>query len=346
MAKCTSDSIWLKYRSMQTSTGFSFSNLIQPGVLHATQSIGIALGNEHTASDFRDLVYPVVKNWHKFDPHTRMHTRGDLAPSRISFTNAQRLRLNKYVITCRMCASRNVSGYAFPTAASAAELSAISDLFLSAAELCAVSERSDIIRPGNDCKIHSHTRSVLRAEGIHLLLPSQMHFQSLSGATRHWPTGRAVIYEPDTFILSVNQEDHFRLVSTVLGADIVACFRRYCTLLEHFRAAARADGRDWAYCERLGYLTTNIADLGFRAVIRVQVPLLSDRGYVQLEELAAQHDLQATYRQDSEWELSNRTRIGLTEVEIIQSLIDGVAKIISVEERLEEVRACESKRLL
>lgn len=164
--------------------------------------------------------------------------------------------------------------------------------------------------------------------------PSKAHYLSLSGSTRHWPKGRSVISN-DTYKATINHSDHLSLVAKEVGGDIATCFQRFCFVLGHLRAAIRADGRDWAFCDRLGYLTSNIADLGTRAVITIAVPLFSRKGHVQMEAIAAQHDLQASFRNGT-WELSNRTRIGLNEVDILQRLVDGVDTILSVETMLEE----------
>jgi len=36
----------------------------------------------------------------------------------------------------------------------------------------------------------------------------------------------------------------------------------------------------------------------------------------------------------SKWDISNKQQIGLTEVQLVQSMIDGVKKLIALEEKL------------
>jgi len=110
MAKYLSDRTWLKYRDVKTATGFSFSNLIQCGVMQRASAIGIVLGDEHSSEVFKDLVHPIVKAWHKIDPHYQKQTQGDLDASKLVLTDIQRLRFQAKVVSCRICCSRNLSG--------------------------------------------------------------------------------------------------------------------------------------------------------------------------------------------------------------------------------------------
>jgi protein-arginine kinase len=207
-----------------------------------------------------------------------------------------------------------IAGYPFPPAASSIDMVTIEELFKRAFQGLATDLPKEMKRPA--------------------VTPSKTHYLSLSGATRHWPEGRSIISN-DAYKATINHSDHLLLETKEEGGDMATCFRRFCFVLGHLRAAVRADGRDWAFCDRLGYLTSNIADLGTRAILTISVPLFSKEGHVQLEAIAAQHDLQASFRNRA-WDLSNRTRIGLNEVDMLQRLVDGVHTILSVETMLEE----------
>ena len=87
MAKTMSLDIWNKYCALKTSRGFSLSNLIQCGVLRPSLGLGFVLGDEECPDTFKDLVNPIVKTWHKFDPHTQSH-KSDLSPSKLKIAEA------------------------------------------------------------------------------------------------------------------------------------------------------------------------------------------------------------------------------------------------------------------
>ena len=51
---------------------------MQSGTLLPSLGLGFVLGDEECAHVFKELIYPIVKTWHKgFDPNTQFH-RSDL----------------------------------------------------------------------------------------------------------------------------------------------------------------------------------------------------------------------------------------------------------------------------
>ena len=56
--------------------GFSCHHM-QCGVFMPSLGFGLVLGDEECSETFQELIYPIIKKWHKFDPHTQFH-RSDL----------------------------------------------------------------------------------------------------------------------------------------------------------------------------------------------------------------------------------------------------------------------------
>ena len=122
----------------------------------------------------------------------------------------------------------------------------------------------------------------LEEEGMFFDKPLKTQYLAVCGAARHWPAGRGVIVNAArTYVMSINQEDHVRLVCKQKGADIQECFGRFCQLSQHLKEAARAASRDLMYSDRLGFLTTSIADLGIRASIFIRAPLFRFTPFVE-----------------------------------------------------------------
>lgn len=63
-------------------SGYTFSNAIQAGVLRPHLGVGITMGDEECFEMFKDIVYPVVKGWHGFDPYKQFH-KSDLNPKKL-----------------------------------------------------------------------------------------------------------------------------------------------------------------------------------------------------------------------------------------------------------------------
>ena len=93
---------------------------------------------------------------------------------------------------------------------------------------------------------------------------------------------------------------------------------------------------------KLGFLGTCPSNLGtgLRASVMIKIPELNKDPHA-LEEVCAAFDLQPrgssgehTAAVGGKWDISNKQRIGLPEVQLVQKMIDGVTKIIEIEETL------------
>ena len=69
---------------------------------------------------FKDLFYPIIKDWHGYDANTQKHPT-DLDPSKLVFSDAQKAKFNKYVASTRIRAARNIAGFALPCGATVEE---------------------------------------------------------------------------------------------------------------------------------------------------------------------------------------------------------------------------------
>lgn len=94
----------------------------------------------------------------------------------------------------------------------------------------------------------------------------------------------------------------------------------------------------------LGYLATCPSNVGtgMRASVMLRLPHLSCQGEL-LERLAIVLQLQVrgsggehTLVADSTYDISNKQRLGKTEVALVQELVEGVIKLVELEEMLEQ----------
>jgi len=96
------------------------------------------------------------------------------------------------------------------------------------------------------------------------------------------------------------------------------------------------------YSDRLGFLGTCPSNLGtgLRGSVMIKLPELNKDVHL-LEEICDAFDLQprGSAGEHSEavgakWDVSNKQRIGFSEAELVQKMIDGVDKLIDCEEKL------------
>ncbi|MBN1958486.1 MAG: hypothetical protein JXQ81_11270 [Desulfuromonadales bacterium] len=100
--------------------------------------------------------------------------------------------------------------------------------------------------------------------------------------------------------------------------------------------------RGYLFTKRLGFLTSCPTNLGtaMRASVHVHLPALSrhkdliknltDRYYLQIRGVHGEH----SQSEGGVFDISNRRRLGVSEVRCVQDLIDGVTALITREREL------------
>jgi len=173
----------------------------------------------------------------------------------------------------------------------------------------------------------------------HFLFKQGDRFLESCGLNRNWPEGRGIFHnEAKTFLVWVNEEDEFRIISMQPGADIGAVFKRLsdaCTAIEKVAKFAHDD--------HLGYITSCPTNLGtaLRASVHIHLPLLgsdkvafqkiADEFFVQIRGAHGEH----TETNDHIYDISNRRRLGRSEVDLVQDMYNGVKKMIEAEMKLQ-----------
>merc|ERR1712188_311932 len=125
--------------------------------------------------------------------------------------------------------------------------------------------------------------------------------------------------------------------------DIPSVFTRFCALSDALKASAESNGTKLMWSDKLGWLGTCPSNLGtgMRASVMILLPNLSDNGtnMEKLEELCDKYDLQPrgsagehSASVGGKYDISNKQRIGFTEVQLVQKVIDGVSELIKLEQ--------------
>ena len=59
---------------MKSPKGYTLSNAIMTGVVTPHLGVGCTAGDEDCWTIFKDLYYPIIKEWHGYDPETQVCT--------------------------------------------------------------------------------------------------------------------------------------------------------------------------------------------------------------------------------------------------------------------------------
>lgn len=191
----------------------------------------------------------------------------------------------------------------------------------------------------------------LLERGFLFQIPSAKNLLTGAGAARSWPNNRGIFHnEAQTALCWVNEEDHCRIISMELGGDIPSVFTRFCALSDALKASAEKNGTKLMWNETLGFLGTCPSNLGtgLRASVMIRLPefnklMESDNHHDRelLEQVCAEYDLQPrgsagehSAAVGARFDVSNKQRLGFSEVQLVQKMIDGVTKVIHYEELL------------
>lgn len=147
--------------------------------------------------------------------------------------------------------------------------------------------------------------------------------------------------QPD-FMIWVNEEDHLRMMCLRPGGDIQGVFETLTTGVREVERELRARGRHFAHDSRLGYLTSCPSNVGtaMRASVHVRLVNLGRLpGFFDLVE-RLKLEVRGKYGETDRhytgiFDISNLERLGKSEVHLINVMVEGVAKLIELERKLE-----------
>jgi len=339
MRKTMTPELFAKYKDVKSSKGYTLSNAIQAGVLRPHLGVGITCGDEECFELFKEIIYPVVQGWHQFDPNTQVH-KSDLDASKVAMSPEQVEKFKAYVKSTRVRAARNISGFSLPAGSSEDDRLGVEGV-LKEAFAGLPSELQGTYYPLGS--LSSEQEDALQANGFLFQKPGPMQLLGAAGAGRSWPDGRGIFHNETKTVLSwVNEEDHCRIIAMEDGGDVKNVFGRFCQLSNAIKEASEKNGKALMFDEKLGYLGTCPSNLGtgLRASVMIVLPELN-KDVHKLEEICASFDLQPRGSSGehsaaigAKWDISNKQRIGFSEVELVQKMIDGITKLIAMEEEL------------
>ncbi|KXJ25076.1 Creatine kinase, testis isozyme [Exaiptasia diaphana] len=301
MAKCLTKDIYKKLRDKATKNGFTLDDIIQTGVDNPghpfIMTVGCVAGDEESYDVFGDLLDPVIEARHGGYKKTDKH-KTDLNPENLK--GGDDLDSN-YVLSSR--------GKYYP--------------------LNKMTEKEQ------DQLIEDH---FLFDKPVSPLL-------TCAGMARDWPDARGIWHnEKKNFLVWVNEEDHTRVISMQKGGNIREVFTRFCNGLNKVESLIKEAGHSFMWNDHLGFVLTCPSNLGtgLRAGVHLKIPNLG-KDEKKLDSILEKLRLQKrgtggvdTASVGGTYDISNADRLGFSEVELVQAMVDGVGLLIQMEKKLEK----------
>lgn len=340
MAKILTPEMYERLRNKATPSGFLFDNAIQTGVDNPGHpfifTVGCVAGDEESYDVFAEFFDQVIDLRHGGYKKDAKH-KTDLDPSHLN--GGDDLDPN-YVFSCRVRTGRSIRGYALPPHCSRSERRNVEKILTTALDKLS-GEFVGKYYPLN--KMTEKVQDQLIKD--HFLFDKPVSpLLTCAGMARDWPDARGIWHNKSkNFLVWVNEEDHCRIISMEKGGNMKSVFTRFCDGLNEVEQLMKSTGKGFMWNEHLGYVLTCPSNLGTGLRAGVHVKLLNLSKHEKFDDILERLRLQKrgtggvdTAAEGGIFDISNADRIGFSEVELVQMLVDGVKLLVEMEKKLEK----------
>ncbi len=329
LSKYLTPEVFEALKNKKTSNGFTLEQAINSGVENLDSGIGVYAGDQESYSVFAALFDPIIEAYHGFgkeDSH-----QSNLNPEDLNAPNPDPEGL--YIVSTRIRVGRNVDHLPLGPGISKVqrdqvESSVVEGLHTLEGELA-----------GNYYPLLGMLKEVQdNLIKDHFLFKEGDRFLDAAGLNKDWPEGRGIYHNKEkTFLVWINEEDQLRIISMQQGGDIKEVFTRLVNAIKSIETKV-----PFSYSDHLGYITSCPTNLGtaMRASVHIALPnlgndmkrfkVITDKYYLQIRGIHGEH----SQGEGGVYDISNRRRLGITEVEAVQDMYDGVVALIAAEKEM------------
>jgi len=329
VAKHVTPEKWDKLSSHVTATSkFTLAKAISCAVEFDDQNCGIYAGDWDSYKDFAEVFDPIIEEYHGITKESK-HTT-DMDSSKIQGS----IDADAPVKSTRIRVGRNLEGFGLSPGILKEHRLEFESLMKNAfAKLTGDLAGQYYPLTGMDEAVRQ------KLVDDHFLFMSGDRNLISAGMERDWPEGRGIFHNNDkTFLVWVNEEDQLRIISMQQGSDVKQVFDRLVRGINAVEASIKAEcGKKFMLDERYGYIHSCPTNLGtgMRASVHVTLPGWHAKGIAALKERCEQLAVQPRGTRgesgghiDDTYDISNKHRLGYSEVQLVQNMIDSVNKLV------------------
>ena len=326
MAKYSTKEVFEALKEKKTANGFTLKDVINSGVKNPDSAIGAYAGDEESYTTFAPLFDPIIQEYHGFST-TDKH-QSDLNPDNLNALNPD--PDNKFIISTRIRVGRNIDNLPLGPAISTQQRDEVEKIVSTTLNSLEGSLQGSYYPLDGMSK---EVQETLIKD--HFLFKEGDRFLETAGLNRDWPKSRGIYHNDEkTFLVWINEEDQLRIISMQQGGDIKEVFTRLTVAIAQLEKQMQ-----FSYNEHLGYITSCPTNLGtaMRASVHIALPKLAsdmekfkaicDKHHLQIRGINGEH----SKSEGGVYDISNKRRLGVTEVQCVQDMYDGVVELIAVE---------------
>merc|ERR1711910_83355 len=336
VAKFVTKDKWEQLKGIKTKTsGFTLIQAIACAVEFDNQHCGIYAGDWDSYKDFAPVFDPLICEYHGISPSAK-HT-SDMDAGKIQGNVVS----DAPVHSCRIRVGRSIDGFGLSPGITKEQRVGVEKLMINAVK----NFPSDLAGKYYPLTgMNEQVRQQLVDD--HFLLVSGDRNLTVAGMERDWPEGRGIFHnEKKTFLIWVNEEDQLRIISMQMGGNVKEVFERLAKGIKAVQDSVKKEsGKDFCLDERFGYIHSCPTNLGtgMRASVHVDLPGWTKHGVEKLQARCEELHLQPRGTRGESggqtghtYDISNKHRLGYSEVELVQKMIDGVNKLWEEDKKLQ-----------
>jgi len=337
VAKYVTAPLWEKLSGVVTKTaGFTLAKAIACAVQFDDQHCGIYAGDWDSYKDFSEVFDPLIQEYHGISADA-VHT-SDMDATKIKGN----IDPTAPVKSTRIRVGRNIDGFGLSPGITKDQRVGVENLMKKAfANL-----EGDLA--GTYYPLTGMAENV-RQQLVddHFLFMSGDKNLIVSGMERDWPEGRGIFHNKDkTFLTWVNEEDQLRIISMQMGGDVKGVFDRLARGIAAVGDSVKKEsGKDFMLDAKYGYIHSCPTNLGtgMRASVHVDLPGFTKEGLGVLKARCEELKVQPRGTRGESggqtgitYDISNKHRLGYSEVELVQCMIDGVNTLVKEDRELQK----------
>ena len=324
LSKYLTQELFETLKTKITSNGFTLEKAIRSGVENLDSGIGVYAGDKESYTTFAELFDPIIEEYHGFSKESQHQS---------SFEGLESVELDpkgEYILSTRIRVGRNLEGFPLGAIISKEQRDEVERLVVNALGSLE-GELAGVYYP-----LYNMTQEVQdQLIQDHFLFKEGDRFLESAGLNRDWAEGRGIFHNHNkTFLVWLNEEDELRIISMQKGGNISEVFERLVSAIK-----ALEETLTFVYSEHLGYISSCPTNLGtaMRASVHIKLPKLSkdmdrlksitDKYYLQIRGVDGEH----SESRGAIFDISNRRRLGISEVDAVRDLVEGVKVLIEIE---------------
>jgi len=337
VAKYVTKPIWDKLsRAVTKTSGFCLADAIACAVEFDNQHCGIYAGDWDSYKVFADVFDPLIQEYHGISPDATHES--DMDVSKITGN----IDPTAPVHSTRIRVGRNIDGFGLSPGITKSQRVGVENLMKKAfANLTGDLAGTYYPLTGMDEKVRQ------QLVDDHFLFMSGDANLKVAGMERDWPEGRGIFHNKDkTFLTWVNEEDQLRIISMQSGGDVRAVFDRLARGIKAVGDSVKQEsGKDFMLDPKYGYVHSCPTNLGtgMRASVHVDLPGYTKQGGASLKDRCEELHLQPRGTRGESggqtgitYDISNKHRLGYSEVQLVQKMIDGVNTLVAEDRAIQK----------